>query len=72
MGGLVALALQFCTRRHKQRITRQYLQQQGIPVCINCGYDLRAQTTPRCPECGEPFDPKLLSPGRDSRESPTE
>jgi hypothetical protein len=25
--------------------------------CPNCGYDLTALTTPRCPECGRPFTP---------------
>lgn len=33
----------------------------GVPVCLRCGYDLRGQAEPRCPECGTPFDPKLLS-----------
>jgi len=23
--------------------------------CLECGYDLRGQTEPRCPECGTPF-----------------
>src|SRR3954464_7844824 len=27
------------------------------PHCEQCGYDLRALTEPRCPECGKPFDP---------------
>jgi hypothetical protein len=26
--------------------------------CNQCGYDLRGQTTPRCPECGAEFDPR--------------
>lgn len=29
--------------------------------CRQCGYDLTGLTEPRCPECGKPFDPKLLS-----------
>lgn len=28
--------------------------------CLRCGYDLRGQTTPRCPECGLEFDPEQL------------
>ena len=24
----------------------------GYPLCLECGYDLRAQSEPRCPECG--------------------
>ncbi len=31
---------------------RQYLNAQGIAICQNCGYDLRGQVNPRCPECG--------------------
>jgi predicted amidophosphoribosyltransferase len=26
-------------------------------ACRMCGYSLRGLTQPRCPECGEPFDP---------------
>lgn len=33
---------------------RQYLNLKGIRVCLRCGYDLRATTEPRCPECGAP------------------
>ncbi len=29
--------------------------------CGKCGYNLRGLLNPRCPECGEPFDPKLLA-----------
>ena len=28
--------------------------------CAKCGYDLRACTAPRCPECGTPFDPRQV------------
>jgi hypothetical protein len=28
--------------------------------CAICGYDLRACTAPRCPECGTPFDPRRV------------
>jgi len=34
------------------------------PVCRKCGYDLRGQIAPRCPECGEPFDIDLLEAER--------
>ena len=26
--------------------------------CCSCGYDLTGLTVRRCPECGEPFDPR--------------
>lgn len=29
-------------------------------LCVKCGYDLRGQTKPRCPECNTPFDPARL------------
>jgi predicted RNase H-like HicB family nuclease len=29
-------------------------------VCVQCGYSLFGLHEPRCPECGTPFDPKLL------------
>lgn len=30
-------------------------------LCGRCGYPLHGLTEPRCPECGTPFDPKLLT-----------
>ena len=29
-------------------------------TCLCCGYSLRGLTVPRCPECGNAFDPALL------------
>lgn len=34
---------------------RRQLLQRGIPVCIDCGYDLSGNVSGRCPECGKPF-----------------
>src|SRR6478672_832486 len=31
--------------------------EEKIGACWECGYLLRGLTTPRCPECGRPFDP---------------
>ncbi len=42
------------------RFIRRYLNEQGIPICRKCGYDLRARTEARCPECGAAFDESLL------------
>ena len=39
-------------RRWMRVFLRHYLNEHGIPVCRNCGYDLRGQVDPRCPECG--------------------
>lgn len=39
-----------------RRMLRKELISCGIRVCLNCGYDLRGQTEPRCPECGHAFE----------------
>lgn len=43
-----------------RRYLRERLVEQGVPVCLKCGYDLRGQTEPRCPECGEACDSALI------------
>ncbi len=47
-------------REPMRRVVRGDLQAAGVPICIQCGYDLRGQTIARCPECGQPFEEKLL------------
>ena len=49
---LGATASLFFWHRPYIRFLRQYLQDHGKTVCLKCGYDLRGQTEPRCPECG--------------------
>ena len=39
-------------RHHIRKHVRQRLLEAGVPVCQTCGYDLRGQVDPRCPECG--------------------
>jgi len=39
-------------RRQVTLSLRKQLNDQGIPVCMRCGYDLRALQHARCPECG--------------------
>ncbi|MBI4717021.1 MAG: hypothetical protein HY763_04395 [Planctomycetes bacterium] len=39
-------------RKEFRRSLRQQLVDRGFPICIKCGYDLRGQHRPRCPECG--------------------
>ena len=56
-------------RRKIQRSLRRQLIDIGKPVCLICGYDLRGQTVPRCPECGTGFDEKLL-PRPESQNDP--
>ena len=51
----VATVVSFVVRREMKAIDRRrHLQER---VCDSCGYDLRGQLEPRCPECGEPFEP---------------
>jgi len=38
--------------------------------CVKCGHDLRGFPEPRCPECGTPFDPKIL-PSQDEPHGPS-
>jgi len=47
-------------RRRIQRSLRRQLIDRGVPVCLKCGYQLRGLMDPRCPECGEAFDERLL------------
>ncbi len=56
------LALRNAQRREVRKAIRKRLVEAGIAVCLSCGYDLRGQTAPRCPECGTPFDQSLLCP----------
>jgi hypothetical protein len=46
-------------RRGVPRLLRQELLDAGVPVCMGCGYSLRASPGPRCPECGRPFDDRV-------------
>jgi hypothetical protein len=39
-------------------------------MCVKCGYLLYGLTQPRCPECGTPFDPKLLAGPPSLRQGP--
>jgi uncharacterized paraquat-inducible protein A len=60
--GVLVGWVQWLFRRSAQQELRLYLREQGIPVCLHCGYNLRGQVEARCPECGRPFDPALLKP----------
>jgi hypothetical protein len=60
IGFVAGVADSLLFRQRRARECRKLLCEYGIPVCVNCGYDLRGQTEPRCPECGRGFDPKLI------------
>ena len=57
---LMATWMWFCRSVVRRRLCEQ-LVAKGVPICIKCGYDLRGQNVPRCPECGTPFDETLLN-----------
>jgi hypothetical protein len=50
-----AIACGWLTRSHIRRYLRGELLRRGIPICINCAYDLTGNVSGRCPECGKPF-----------------
>ena len=57
LGGLATLVIM---RSIVHRNLRTQLVKQGVKICVKCGYNLHGLTEPRCPECGTPFDDKLL------------
>ena len=60
LGALIVLTvfagilLLWVSRKTFRHALRKQLVEDGIPVCINCGYDLRGSED-RCPECGQGF-----------------
>ena len=57
---LINLAVYYLWREPMRRTLRKELQILKVAICLKCGYDLRGQTEPRCPECGASFDEQLL------------
>ncbi len=53
-----------------RRSLREQLVAKGVPICVACGYDLRGQIEPRCPECGSAFDVKFLNHFEGESEKP--
>lgn len=53
-GATGVIAVQYLFRRPIQQQLRTQLNQQGRPVCMKCGYNLRGNVSNRCPECGTP------------------
>ena len=61
--GTGVTAIPWLWRRRCRRFLRAELISRGVPVCLPCGYDLRGQQEPRCPECGTRFDRQLIGAG---------
>ena len=58
LGGIQYFFLTLILLRIRCQILRNRRKRKGL--CVNCEYALRGLTESRCPECGTPFDPKLL------------
>ncbi len=58
--GLLILEHRFLYRPYVKRSLREQLLGRGVPICLECGYDLCGQFDPRCPECGAPCGPNVL------------
>ncbi len=54
LGACIWLGATWIVRRRYLRFLRRRLVTLGVPICLACGYDLRGQELPRCPECGRP------------------
>lgn len=52
---ILVVAANYIYREPIRRSLREQLRASGVPICVHCGYDLRASRE-RCPECGTAFD----------------
>jgi hypothetical protein len=50
--GSVIAYFQNSAMRREMRIE---LRHQGVPICVNCGYDITGIEVLTCPECGSPI-----------------
>jgi len=65
--GCCITAITWTFNRRVRRRMREVLIAHGYEICVECGYDLHGQESPRCPECGTPFHPP---PSRPPPENP--
>lgn len=56
--GFVAWTL--LARRGRPLPARDGAEVERAPRCLRCGYNLTGLTSPRCPECGEPFEADVV------------
>lgn len=48
-------------RSGMRKFLREYLNEHGKPICMNCGYDLRGNMSILCSECGTKCDVKNVA-----------
>lgn len=65
-GGLIFAHLHLWIRPRIHENLRRQLLARGVPICLACGYDLRGQTVPRCPECGAACEPSLVKQNQEA------
>ncbi len=61
--GLIYWVIDFWFRRPMRKFIRLEMLDRGYAICVECGYDLRGQHEPRCPECGAHFSGTLPGGG---------
>ena len=66
-GGSGTVGITWFLRNRCRRYLREQLVARGVPICLKCGYDLRGQVAPRCPECGTPCEAELITPNDDGK-----
>ena len=54
----LAVAYPYIARTRMRACILRAMAELGVPVCPQCGYDLRGSTESRCPECGAGAQPQ--------------
>lgn len=49
---IAAVALRTVVKKRMKEEILEAVREPVVPVCYKCGYDMRGQIFPRCPECG--------------------
>ncbi len=57
LGLYMAVVMNLVFRNPARKSLRRSLLRLGVPICVGCGYDVRGQQEPRCPECGAAIEP---------------